>query len=162
MSNHKPAGHSAAAPHLAIRGAAAAIDFYVRAFGAREAFRAPAPGGGLLLHAEIEIDGSRIMLADEFPGMEGWVAPPPKLNGATCTIHIWPPDAKALFDRAVAAGAEPVMPPVEMFWGDLYGRVRDPFGHEWSIATHLRDVSPEEIARASAEMFAGESAAAPA
>ena len=124
--------------------AAAAIEFYKKAFGAEEIARMPGPKGSVM-HAEIQIGDSRIMLNDEFPdfGKMG----PASIGGTPITIHLYVNDVDALFDRAVKAGATARMPVADMFWGDRYGQIEDPFGHHWSIATHKEDVSPEECMR---------------
>jgi PhnB protein len=128
-------------PHLVCAGAADAIEFCRRAFGAVEAARLPGPDGKLA-HAMIRIGDSPLMLVDEFPdqGMLG----PKSLKGSPVTLHLYVEDVDATVERAVAAGAKITMPVADMFWGDRYGRVEDPFGHQWSIATHIRDVSLEE------------------
>jgi len=130
-------------PHIVVRDAAGAIDFYTKAFGAEELFRMPAPDGKSLVHAEIMIAGSRIMLADENPAMD--CQSPQSLGGSPITLHLNVADVDSAFDRAVSAGAEAVMPPADMFWGDRYARISDPFGHSWALATHVRDVSEEEM-----------------
>lgn len=132
-------------PHLVCAGAAEAIDFYRRAFGAEEIMRLPGPGG-LLAHAAVRIGDSMVMLMDEFPDWDA--TGPSTLGGSPVTIHLAVPDVDRLFERAVEAGAKARMAPADMFWGDRYGVVEDPFGHRWSIATHIRDVSPEEMAQA--------------
>jgi PhnB protein len=135
-------------PHLVCAGAAEAIAFYKKAFGATEVTRL-AGKEGKLMHAAIEIGGARIMLVDEMPE---WGALGPKaLNGTPVTIHLYVDDVDRVVARAVAAGATLKMPPADMFWGDRYGVVIDPFGHSWSIATHLRDMSAEEIRAAMAQ-----------
>lgn len=132
-------------PHLICAGAADAIEFYKKAFNAVEEMRLPGPGGRLM-HAMIRIEGSAVMLVDEMPE---WGALGPKsLKGSPVTIHICVPDADAFFARAVAAGATVIMPLEDAFWGDRYGKIQDPFGHHWSVATHQRDLSPAEIAEA--------------
>ena len=132
-------------PHLVCDGAAEAIDFYVRAFGAEEIMRLPGPGG-LLAHASVRIGDSTVMLMDEFPDWDA--SGPAALGGTPVTLHLQVPDVDRWFERAVEAGATARMAPADMFWGDRYGVVEDPFGHRWSMATHLRDVSPEEMAQA--------------
>lgn len=143
-------------PHLVCAGAAAAIDFYKQAFGAEELIRLPMPDGKLM-HACVRINGGTVMLVDENVGCG--ILGPTALKGTPVTLHLQVPDVDAAFDRAVAAGATAVMPPADMFWGDRYGMVADPFGHRWSIATHQRDLTPEQIAEAGrtamAEMGAG-------
>ena len=143
-----PDGFRTVTPHLICAGAADAIEFYKKAFGATEMFRLPGPDGRLM-HASIMIGDSMIMLVDEMKEMG---ALGPKSRGGTPVgIHLQVEDADALFARAVAAGAAVKMPVMDMFWGDRYGVVVDPFGHEWSIATHIRDLTPDEIAAAAQE-----------
>ena len=138
-------------PHLVVAGAANAIEFYKKAFGATEEARLPGPGGKIM-HAMIRIDGSAIMLVDEMPE---WGALGPKaLKGSPVTIHLYVEDADAFVARAVKAGAKVTMPVADMFWGDRYGKIEDPFGHQWSVGTHVRDVTPEEAERAMKEMSA--------
>lgn len=120
------------APHLVCKGAADAIDFYTRAFGAEEMIRLPGPDGRLA-HASIMIHGAMVMLVDEHP--ENGASSPRTLGGTPVTLHLGVPDAKTVFDRAVAAGATVIAPLAMQFWGDLYGMIEDPFGHRWSIAT---------------------------
>lgn len=148
-----PEGMHTLTPHLVCEGAAEAIEFYKQAFGAVELGRLPGPQGRLV-HAMIRIGDSRVMLADAFPvcGLVG----PRALAGSPVTIHLYVEDVDATVARAVAAGARVTMPVEDMFWGDRYGKVRDPFGHEWSFATPVRDVSPEEMTEAAKKMFAGE------
>jgi uncharacterized glyoxalase superfamily protein PhnB len=135
-------------PHLVCDGAADAIEFYKKAFGATEMTRVPAPNGRLM-HGAVKIGDSIVMLVDQFPEM-GAVGPL-GLKGSAVTIHLQVEDADALFAQAVQAGATVVMPVADMFWGDRYGLLKDPFGHSWSIATHVRDLTPEEILAASKE-----------
>ena len=143
-----PDGFRTVTPHLICAGAADAIEFYKKAFGATEMFRLPGPDGRLM-HASIMIGDSMIMLVDEMKEMG---ALGPKSRGGTPVgIHLQVEDADALFARAVAAGAAVKMPVMDMFWGDRYGVVVDPFGHEWSNATHIRDLTPDEIAAAALE-----------
>ena len=140
-----PQGMHAVTPHLVCAGAAAAIEFYKKAFNAVEVTRLPGPEGKLM-HAQINIGGSAVMLVDEFPEMGA--CGPQALKHSPVTIHLYVEDADATVRQVVAAGARLTMPPADMFWGDRYGQIRDPFGHSWSIATHLRDLSPEEILQA--------------
>ena len=140
-----PDGMRSLTPHLVCRGAAAAIDFYGRAFGAIEQFRLPGPDGRLV-HACVLIGDSQLFLVDEMP--EHGALGPRALKGSPVTIHLQVQDADATFARAVQAGATVSMPLADMFWGDRYGRVTDPFGHSWSIATHVRDVSPDDMVAA--------------
>ncbi|GAB3470493.1 VOC family protein [Massilia terrae] len=138
-----PAGMHTITPHLVCAGASEAIEFYKNAFGAEEVMRIPGPDGKLG-HAMLRIGDSALMLADEFPQWHSYG--PLKLNGSPVTLHLAVADVDQAFARAVAAGATVRMPLADMFWGDRYGIVEDPFGHRWSMATHVRDVSPEEMA----------------
>jgi uncharacterized glyoxalase superfamily protein PhnB len=130
-------------PHLVCKDAEKAIEFYKKAFGAEERFRLNTPDKKKVLHASLSIGNSAIMLADEFPDW-GSVGPE-TLKGTPVVIHLYVEDADSVFDRAVKAGAAVTMPLQDMFWGDKYGQLRDPFGHSWSVATHVRDVSIEEM-----------------
>lgn len=132
-------------PHLVCAGAADAIAFYKKAFGAVEIMRMPGKDGKLI-HASIEIRGAKIMMTDEMP--EHGVLSPKSLGGTPATIHLYVHDVDTFFDRAVKAGATVKMPVADMFWGDRYGVIQDPFGHSWSVATHLRDMTAEEIQEA--------------
>ena len=144
-----PEGMHSLTPHLVCAGAAAAIDFYKAAFGAVEGGRLPGPGGKLM-HAALRIGDSALMLVDEMPE---WGALGPKaLKGSPVTIHLYVTDVDAAVAQAVAAGAKVTMPVADMFWGDRYGQVEDPFGHKWSIATHTRDLSFEQIQAGMAAM----------
>jgi uncharacterized glyoxalase superfamily protein PhnB len=136
-------------PHLVCAGAAAAIDFYQRAFNAVEAVRLPGPAGELM-HATLRIGDSTIMLMDEMPGCGA--LGPTALKGTPVTLHLYVKDADAAFAQAIAAGASVKMPLADMFWGDRYGVLTDPFGHQWSIATHIRDVGMEEMQEAMKNM----------
>ncbi|MGE5387035.1 MAG: VOC family protein [Betaproteobacteria bacterium] len=130
-------------PHLVCEGASKAIDFYVKAFGAVELARLPGPDGRLM-HGMIRIGDSAVMLMDAYPEHG---APGPKgLKSSPVVLHIYSENVDAAFARAVEAGAKAIMSPADMFWGDRYGQLEDPFGHRWSIATHVRDVSREEMA----------------
>ena len=153
MSKVKPVpeGMNTVTPHLVCKDAAQAIDFYKKAFGADERGRLNTPDGKKVLHAAIRIGNSVIMLIDEFP--EWNTVGPQTLNGSPVTIHLYVENAELVFTRAVQAGATVIMPLEDMFWGDRYGKLQDPFGHIWSIATHTRDVSHEEMAQAAKEMF---------
>lgn len=141
-----PKGMHSVTPHLVCDGATDAIEFYKKAFGAVEIMRVPSPNGRLM-HASVKIGDSMVMLVDESPDWR--CLGPHSLKGTPVTLHLQVPDADAAFERAVSAGAKVLMPLADMFWGDRYGMVSDPFGHQWSIATHIRDVAPEEIAEAS-------------
>jgi PhnB protein len=136
-----PPGTHAITPHLTVRGASHAIDFYRRAFGAQELSRVPSPDSYGIGHAELQIGDSRLYLCDESPQSKS----PQSLGGTPCSIHIYVTDADKVYQQAVDAGATALMPLADMFWGDRYGKVLDPFGHEWSIATHKEDVSREEL-----------------
>ena len=140
-----PEGMRTVTPHLTCGGAADAIEFYKRAFGAVELTRLPGPGGKLL-HAMIRIGDSKVMLVDEFP--EHGSFGPKAMQGSPVTLHLYVDDVDAVFRRAVDAGAKVTMPVADMFWGDRYGRLEDPFDHQWSVATHVRDVKPEEMQEA--------------
>lgn len=155
MSDVKPIpeGWHTVTPHMCVRGAAEAIEFYKKAFGAEEIFRMPGPGGHGVMHAEIKIGDSMIMLADEMPDMGGWVSPAAN-NGTTVSISLYVEDVDKAFQRAVDAGAEVSMPPADMFWGDRYSKVKDPFGHIWAIAMRKQDLTPEQCAKAAEEFFA--------
>jgi uncharacterized glyoxalase superfamily protein PhnB len=139
-------------PHLIVKGAAGAIDFYKKAFGAVEQMRMPTPDGKIM-HACLKIGDSSFFLCDEFPGSGGGCKSPQSLGGSCVTIHLNVDDADAVFARAVAAGAKATMPPADMFWGDRYAKVVDPFGHDWSLSTHKEDVSPEEMKKRGQAMF---------
>lgn len=136
-------------PMLTVSDGAAAIDFYVKAFGAEELGRVPGPDGKRLFHAALRINGALVMLNDDFPEMnDGKSATPEALGGSPVTIHLTVTDVDQKFQRAVDAGATVVMPLDDMFWGDRYGELRDPFGHLWSMGQPMREVSPEEIEKA--------------
>jgi len=137
-----PKGFHTATPHLILIDSAQAIDFYKRAFGAEELFRVDGPDGKVG-HAEIKIGDSIIMLSDEMPGCT--LRSPQSLGGTAGDIFLYVKDVDQVFNRAVAAGAKVAMPLTDMFWGDRYGQVTDPFGHSWSLATHKEDVQPEEL-----------------
>jgi len=144
-----PDGMHSVTPHLICAGAADAIEFYKKAFGAVEEARLPGPGGRIM-HAMIRIGDSAVMLVDEMPE---WCALGPKaLKGSPVTIHLYVENADATFERAVKAGAKVTMPLEDQFWGDRYGKLEDPFGHHWSVATHVREVSMEEAQQAMKKM----------
>jgi PhnB protein len=149
--NAIPEGYEGLIPSLAVEDAARAIDFYERAFGARERSRMPGPDGKIA-HAEIEIGGSLLMLADPFP--QATATPPTELGGTSMGLFLFVEDVDAAVERAVDAGATVTMPVEDQFWGDRYGKVADPFGHEWQLATHKEDLTPEEIERRGAEAMA--------
>ena len=143
--NPIPHGLHTITPHLVCKGAAAAIEFYKEAFGAIELTRLAGPDGKLM-HAMLRIGDSALMLVDEFPDMQ--VRGPQALGGSSVTIHLSVLDADAAFKRAAAAGATPRMPVTDMFWGARYGMVVDPFGHLWSMATQVRELTPEQLVAA--------------
>ena len=150
-----PAGHEGLIPHLVCDPCTGAIEFYKRAFGAEEVHRAPAPDGRRIMHAAMRIGGSFVFLADDFPEFCGGKASSPKaLGGTPVTIHHYVEDCDAAIQRAADAGATVLMPAQDMFWGDRYGVVTDPFGHNWSFATHLKDLTPAELQAAMNEAFA--------
>ena len=137
-----PHGMHTVTPHLIVSDAHKAIDWYVKAFGAVENSRLAAPDGKVL-HAQITIGDSPVMFSEEMTECNNFS--PVALKGSPVTLHIYVEDVDSAFDRAVKAGAEVIMPPMDMFWGDRYGVLKDPSGHQWSLATHVRDLSPEEI-----------------
>jgi PhnB protein len=150
MSDVKPIpdGYPAVTPYLHVDGAAAAIDFYTRVFGARERMRLEAPGDRIG-HAELEIgDGGLLMLADEFPDID--VRGPRTVGGTPVTISMYVEDVDAVFQRAIEAGATSLRDVETQFYGDRSGQFEDPFGHHWSIATHVEDVPPDEIEKRAA------------
>jgi len=142
MSQSVPEDFHTITPHLVVRGVAGAIDWYVRALGAHELLRHAAPDGKAIMHSELLLGDSRFFVVDEFPSAE-WS--PQSLGGSAVTLHLYVEDVDALFDRAVTAGAEVLLPVGDQFWGDRYGMVRDPFGHRWSIASRLEDLSPRQM-----------------
>lgn len=144
-----PKGMTAVTPHLICAGAAQAIEFYKKAFGAIEEARLPAPDGRIM-HALIRIGGAPVMLVDEMP--EWGALGPRALKGSSVTIHLYVDDVDAVVAAAVKAGARVTMPVADQFWGDRYGKVEDPFGHHWSVATPVREVSMAEAAEAMKKM----------
>ncbi|MGV7209184.1 VOC family protein [Oxalobacteraceae bacterium A2-2] len=144
-----PDGMNTVTPHLVCEGAAEAIDFYKKAFSAVELARLPGPDGKLM-HAAVRIGDTVVMLVDAFP--EWGSVGPNTLKGTPVTLHIYTEDADQLYSQAVAAGATARMPLQDMFWGDRYGQVQDPFGHIWSIATHKVDMTPEQMQEAMKNM----------
>jgi len=145
-----PEGYHTATPYLIIKDAGKAVDFYKEAFGATELTRLATPDG-TLMHAEIKIGDSPIMLCDECPD---WNALSPlTIGGTSVSIVLYVEDADSVVSRAVGAGAAVVMPVADQFWGDRMGTVVDPFGHKWSIATHVEDVAPEEIGKRAQALF---------
>jgi PhnB protein len=138
-----PEGYHTATPYLVIDGAAEAIDYYKNAFGAKERMRMEAPGNRIG-HAEIEIGDSLVMLSDAFP--QSTTKAPTELGGTTAGVFLYVEDVDAVVKKAVDAGATVTMEVADQFWGDRFGSITDPFGHSWSIATHVEDVPPEEKA----------------
>ncbi len=157
-----PEGHHTATPNLVLKDAAAAIAFYEKALGAKELMRMPGPDGKSIWHAEIRIGNSIVYLNDEMP--TGPVRAPGPSHQATCSIVLYVPDCDALYQRAVNAGATGLTPVADMFWGDRMGTVTDPFGYSWMIATHVKDLSEAELAKAAeaARAAASPEAARPA
>ena len=143
MTKPIPDGYHTLTPYLAVEDAAKAIEFYKQAFGAKELMRMDAPGGKIG-HAELKIGDSLVMISDPFP--QSTVRPPAEVGGSTASIFMYVEDVDAAVKQAVDAGATVTMEVEDMFWGDRFGSVSDPFGHTWSIATHVEDLSPEEIA----------------
>ncbi len=149
-----PSGHEGLIPHLVCDPCIEALEFYKQAFGAEVISSVPAPMGGKIMHAEMRIDGKPLFLVDDFPEFCGGKSMSPKaLGGTPVTIHRFVTDVDAAVQRAVDAGAAVMMPVQDMFWGDRYGVVTDPFGHNWSIATHKQDLTPEQIGAAMIEAF---------
>ncbi len=144
-------GFHSVTPHLTLKNAAQAIDWYRKAFGAKELLRMPGPGGSVM-HAEIKIGDSVVMFSDESP--QSAEKAPESAGASTASLMIYTPDVDKTFQRAVTQGAKTVMPPTDMFWGDRFGTLHDPFGHAWSIATHTKDLSPKEMQKAQQEFFA--------
>ncbi len=149
-----PEGHHTVTPDLALRNAAQAIEFYKKAFGAQELMRFNMPDGKIG-HAEIKIGDSIVMLCDENP--QGGCASPTSLNGTTTSLFLYVENVDATFQQAVKAGATIVMPVADMFWGDRWGQVVDPFGHRWSLATHKEDLNLDQIAERSRKAFVSKS-----
>jgi PhnB protein len=146
-----PDGYSTVTPYLAVDGAKKAIEFYKRAFGAKERSIMPGPGD-TIGHAELEIGDSIVMISDPFP--ESSIKPPTELGGTTAGVFLYVEDVDEVFKQAIDAGATETMAPDNMFWGDRFGSVTDPFGHSWQIATHVEDVSPEDMAERAKEAMA--------
>ena len=146
-----PEGYRGLIPSLIVDDAERAIEFYKRAFGATERSRMPGPGE-TIAHAELEIAGSVLMLHDPFP--QSSLKPPKELGGTAVGIFLYVEDVDETVQQAIDAGAKVVMPVEDQFWGDRYGTVADPFGHEWQLATHTQDLSPEEIAERGREATA--------
>lgn len=144
MAKQIPDGYHTVTPYLMVRGAAGAIAFYAKAFGAEEVYRLPGPGGAVM-HAEMRLGDSRVMLSDESAEWDS--LGPQSRGGTTVSLHLYVSDADAAVRRAAGAGCTVLMPVQMMPWGDRFGKLRDPYGHEWTVATHVEDVEPAEIAR---------------
>lgn len=151
MTKPIPDGFHTTTPSLVVSDSKEAIEFYKKAFDANEIYQMPAPDGKIM-HAMIQIGDSFVMMSDEFPAMG--CKSPTSIGGTAVTIHLYVEDADQVFNKAVEAGAKVTMPIMDVFWGDRFGTVTDPFGHSWAIATHKKDVSPEEMKKASEEYFA--------
>jgi uncharacterized glyoxalase superfamily protein PhnB len=146
-----PDGYHTITPSLTVRDGAKALDFYTKAFGAQERMRIPGPDGRLM-HAEMQVGNSIIMLADEMPEM-GCKAPA-AVGAVSSSLYVYVPDVDSAFERAVQAGAKALMPPADMFWGDRFGTVEDPSGHRWGLATHKKDPTPAEMEKGQKDMLA--------
>ena len=147
-----PPGYHTVTPHLVCRDAAGAIEFYRRAFNARQRLRMDDPQGRVA-HGELRIGDSIVMIGEEMPEMGA--SAPPTVGGTAVHIFLYLPNVDKAFAQATAAGATTEMPPTDMFWGDRYCKVVDPYGHKWSMATHIEDVTPREMGRRAAAAFAG-------
>ena len=146
-----PEGYHTVSPYLTVNNGARAIDYYKRAFGAQEKNRMETPQGKVM-HAELQIGDSIIMLADEMPGST--TRAPQSLNGTTVAVFLYVNDVDSVFNQAVQAGAKSDAAPQDMFWGDRFGKLTDPFGHSWAIATHKEDVAPAEMQKRAQEAMA--------
>jgi len=138
-----PKGYHAITPHLVVKDGNTAIAFYKKAFGAKEIARMPGPDGKSIMHSELQFGDSFVMLNDEFPQMG--IYGPSADKRSPVTIHLYVDDVDEVFRKAIAEGAKETMPVRDQFWGDRYGKLLDPFGHQWSIATHIEDVPPDEM-----------------
>jgi PhnB protein len=153
-----PPGHENLIPHLVCSPCAEAIEYYKKAFGAEEVYRIPAPDGRKLMHAAVRIGKSYLFLVDDFPEFCGGKSETATaLKGTPVTIHHYVENCDAAIKRATDAGATVLMPAADMFWGDRYGVVVDPYGHKWSFATHIKDLTPEQMQSGMKEAFAGNS-----
>lgn len=148
-----PEGYPRVTPYLIVEGAAAAIDFYTDVLGATERMRMPGDSPDTIGHAELQLGTSIIMLADEFPDMEALA--PTTVGGSPVTLHVYVEDADAVFAAALAAGARSVREVQDEFYGDRSGQFEDPWGHRWNVATHVEDVTPDEMERRMAELAGG-------
>ena len=151
-----PPGREGLIPHLVCSNCIEAIEFYKQAFDAEEICAMPAPDGRTM-HAEIKIGGQHVFLADDFPEYCGGKSQTPQaLGGTPVTIHRYVADCDAVIQRAAEAGATIKMPPMDMFWGDRYGAVTDPYGHRWGLATHVKDMSKKQMMKAAQDFFASQ------
>ncbi|HEY7559936.1 MAG TPA: VOC family protein [Candidatus Binatia bacterium] len=146
-----PKGYHAVTPYMSVQGAAGAIAFYKKAFGAKEVMRMPGPAG-TIGHAEIQVGDSRIMLADEFPEMN--FRSPRSVGGTPVNIHLYVSDVDRVVKKAVAAGAKLLRPVADQFYGDRGGSLEDPFGHVWHVATHIKDIPMKELKKRAAAVAA--------
>ena len=153
MTKPIPEGYHTVTPMFVFKNSLKAIEFYKKAFGATEKHVMPGPDGKGVMHAEIKIGDSSIMLGDESPGCTNKSAE--TQGGSPISLYLYVKDVDAAFERAVAAGGKPHMPVQDMFWGDRIGAIHDPFGYSWTLATHVADFTPEEMARGAEAMFAG-------
>jgi len=149
-----PSGFHTVTPTIFVNGAAQAMDFYKQALGATEVCRHTTPDGSKVMHGELKIGDSTLFIADEFP--EFGMLSPQTLKGNSVTFYLYVDNCDELFNRATSAGASTVRPLEDTFWGDRTGMIGDPYGHKWNISTHVRDVTPEEMAAASAKFFSEE------
>jgi PhnB protein len=149
--NAIPEGHHSITPSIIVRDSARAINFYKQAFGAQELGRLTTPDGKKIVHAELKIGDSIFFLSDEFSEMGA--RSPLSVGGTSSTLHLYLEDVDAVFQNAVDAGAKVKMPPQDMFWGDRYGKIVDPSGHEWGLASHREDISQVEMEKRSAAFF---------
>ncbi len=152
MAQGIPEGFNTVSVYMIVKDAKKAIDFYQKAFGAEAGVHMPGPGGQGTMHAELRIGNSTVMLTDENPqwGMKS----PSTLGGTATGLHLYVDDADKAFQRAIDAGCTVKAPLMDAFWGDRFGKVTDPYGHEWGIATHIEDVAPEDMAKRAAAFFA--------
>lgn len=151
MAKPIPDGFGTVTVSLIVKDAASAIDFYKKAFGAQELFRFPGPDGRTIMHAQIKIGNTILMLSDEMPQIN--CLSPQTLGGPGVSLYMYVEDADSTYGQAVAAGAKPIMPMMDTFWGDRFGNVQDPSGHIWGIATHKMDLPIEQMLKASQEAF---------
>ena len=150
MTKPIPEGFHTTTPSIVVNNSKDAIEFYKKAFDAREIYQMPTPDGKTM-HAMIQIGDSFVMMSDEFPQMGA--LSPTTVGGTSTTIHLYVEDADKTYSQAIESGATPAMPIMDAFWGDRYGSVIDPFGHSWAIATHKVDMSPEEMQKAAKEFM---------